>query len=107
MWNHFTQQALVWNLCGALAMAFLLVLLLRAYWSPTVAAVGAWWLYEEALTALCSAGRILYWWPVPTGREQCSALVGVQLGAGSLVVIGVLAAYIWNRLEDRDARPAA
>lgn len=54
-------------------------------------AVASWWLYEEALVIGCSAWRMLWWWPVPAGAEQCSERLGVQLGALSLVVIAWLA----------------
>jgi hypothetical protein len=87
----------VWNLCGSVAIAFLLAVVLRAHCSRSVALVAAWWLYEEALTSLCTAGRMIAWWYVGAGREQCSEKIGMHLGAISLVIIGALAASIQEK----------
>lgn len=86
-------------------MSFLLLMVMRAHWSALVATVGGWWLYEEALVALCSAWRMFDWWQVLPGQEQCSARVGFRLGALSLVILGALAAIIHNRCSNAAARP--
>lgn len=82
-----------------------MLMVMRAYWGPLVAAVGAWWLYEEALVALCSLWRMFDWWQVLPGQEQCSARVGFKLGAISLVILGALTATVYNRCNDARPRP--
>lgn len=105
LWNHFSQQALVWNLCGSLAIVVLLVIVLRSHASHSVWLVVLWWIYEETLTSLCTAGRMIHWWYVGPGREQCSEKIGMHLGAISLVAIGALAAAIQTALKNDRTSP--
>lgn len=87
----------MWNLCGSLAIVCLLLVVARAHPSRSVGLVVLWWLYEEALTSLCTAGRLIQWWYVGPGREQCSERIGMHLGAISLVAIGTIAASIQRK----------
>ncbi len=102
LWEHFKpeHQALAWNALSALVVAALLYIIWSRYKSPLLTAVVSWFLYEESLVAICSTWRILDWWAVPPGSEQCSARFGVHLGAASLVAIGWLAAAVYGAKED-------
>ncbi len=102
LWEHVQAQALVWNLCGALAMGVLLFLVWRQNQSIAVGLVVLWWQYEEALVALCSTWRIFDWWYVGHGEEQCSARLGFKVGAFSLVLIGALIAKVTGRERASD-----
>ena len=103
LWEHVEAQALVWNLCGALAMSALLVLVWRAHRGVVAGLVVMWWLYEEALVAVCSTWRIFDWWYVGQGEEQCSARLGFKIGAFSLVLIGALISRVARHERATDA----
>lgn len=72
-------------------MSALVVALLKGRRGVLLWIVASWWLYEEALVGICSAWRMWDWWPVAAGQEQCSARLGVHLGALSWVIVGWLA----------------
>lgn len=87
-WTHSSAPSLAWNLCGAVVVSALLLIALRGQRGVLLWLVASWWLYEEALVGICSAWRMWDWWPVAAGEEQCSARVGVHLGALSWVIVG-------------------
>lgn len=89
-WEVVDQQALVWNLCGAVVIS---VLLIQRWMDKRGVALGLvvlWFLYEEALVGICSAWRIADWWPVAIGEGQCNLKFGAKLSSISLVLIGLL-----------------
>lgn len=102
LWEHFKpeHQALAWNALSAVVVSVLLYLIWARYKSALVTLVVGWFLYEESLVAICSTWRILDWWAVPAGSEQCSAKLGIHIGAASLVVIGWLAAAVHGAKND-------
>ncbi len=102
LWEHVEAQAPVWNLCGAIAMSVLLVPVWRSHRGVATGLVALWWLYEEALVAVCSTWRIFDWWYVGQGEEQCSARLGFKIGAFSLVLIGALIAKVVSRERAAD-----
>ncbi|NBW08274.1 MAG: hypothetical protein EBR82_09625 [Caulobacteraceae bacterium] len=103
LWEHVEAQALVWNLCGALVIGALLVQVWRQNRSVVVGLVVLWFLYEEAMVAICSTWRILDWWYVGQGEEQCSARIGFKIGAFSLVLIGALISRVARHERATDA----
>jgi hypothetical protein len=103
LWEHVEAQALVWNLCGALVIGALLVRVWQQNRGVVIGLVVLWFLYEEALVAICSTWRIFDWWYVGQGEEQCSARLGFKLGAFSLVLIGALIAKVAGHERAADA----
>lgn len=79
---------------GALVMSCLVLSIWREHRSKSVALVASWWLYEEILVMTCSAWRVIDWWPIPLGEDQCTAMTGYRLGAASLVAIGWISATV-------------
>ena len=94
LWEHTQQQALAWNLFGAVAVLSLLGIIWQQNRGAILGSVLAWFAYEESLVGICSAWRMVDWWPVLHGQEQCSARIEVNIGAASLVAIGALASVI-------------
>ena len=96
-WDLFDAGALAWNICGSIVVC---VLLVKAVWTERSRLswlIVAWWLYEEFLIILCSAWRMVEWWQVLPGQEQCSARLGVHLGAVSMVIVAWFAAALLAR----------
>ena len=86
------DRADAWNAAGAVVRSAFLVALAWQWGGPILKVVWIW-LAEEALVAGCSVAYIVRPWVVPPGQDQCSALVGFDLGKVSAVVmIGLL---IW------------
>lgn len=95
-------QALAWNTSGSILIAALLVLVWWTYRGYLLGSVVLWMLYEEALVGLCSTWRMIDWWPVQPGEEQCTARLGPRLTSFSLVMIGALIARVSDeRRSDR------
>ena len=64
--------------------------------------VAAWITLEEAQVAACSAAYLIKPWPIEAGRPMCSALVGIDIGSATLVVVAVLACLLaWNREDSQ------
>ena len=86
------------NAIGAL---MLMIAPLYAAWrwpSPLVWAAAALWVIEEAMIVGCSVAYIIRPWVVPEGQDQCSALLGFELGKlGAAVLAGVLGAIVLAR----------
>ena len=86
------------NAIGAL---MLMVTPLYAAWrwrSPLVWAAAAWWVVEEAMIVGCSLAYIVQPWVVLEGQDQCSALIGFDLGKlGAAILAGVLGAIVLSR----------
>ena len=86
------DRAQAWNAAGAVTRAALLIALAWRWRGPVLWVV-AWWLAEEAMTAGCSILYILRPWVVPVGQDQCSALLGLDLGKiGAAVLLTVMVA---------------
>jgi hypothetical protein len=86
------HAAQVWNICGAVARAALLIAVIARIKHPLTVAVAAWWLAEEAMVAGCSSLYIARPWPVPPGQAQCSSLLGLDIGIfGGLAIMAILA----------------
>ena len=90
VWGLTSHGALFWNLCGSIVIAIFVLREWRRSPGLPVALVCIWWLYEETLVSVCSAYRIIDWWPVAPGEEQCSARFSFKFGALSLVLLGLL-----------------
>ena len=85
------HAAQVWNICGAVARAALLIAVVHRVMHPLVLTVAAWWLAEEMLVAGCSALYIARPWSVPAGQAQCSSLFGLDLGTlGAMAVMFIV-----------------
>lgn len=91
----------VFHAMGAFVMACLLLLLWREHKSKAVTLVVLWWLYEETLVMMCSAWRIIQWWPIPLGQDQCTQKLGYNAMAASLLAIGYLAGMVWRKQNER------
>lgn len=96
------RVGLVWNALGSLATTGLLAIVWARYRSPVVGLVVMWWLYEEALVCVCSAWRLVDWWPVAEGEQQCTAKLGPNLGAISLVIVGACIAKVSSERRSRE-----
>lgn len=67
-----------------------------------VLAVAAWLTFEEVQVASCSAAYLAKPWPIEVGRPMCSALLGVDIGSATLVVVAVLACLLaWDREDSQ------
>lgn len=95
-------QGQVWNLCGALAILFLLALAVRPEWSRLTWLVAIWFAGEELLVAWCSAAWLIAPWESLPGDELCTGRVGFKLGAIGLVVLAVLAYKVIPSTFSRD-----
>ena len=77
----------------------------RAVWL-----VAAWWIFEELQIVLCTAAWIFQGpWPVDPGQAMCSARAGFDIGAATIVVVGLLAIYVLPvnsyRSKENEERP--
>ena len=82
-------HAQVWNILGAVVMLALLWCLVAGQSWPVIAVAG-WWTFEEAQVVICSTAYIIRPWEVPEGVDQCSALVGLDIGAIGIAVVAAL-----------------
>ena len=81
-----------WNIAGAVARSALLIALAWRWRGPVLLVV-AWWLAEEAMVAGCSVAFIFGPWDVPEGQDQCSAILGLDIG--KLTAAGLLGLLVW------------
>ena len=84
-WVDVEIQALAWNAAGSVVTMCLLWALVRNHWSGAMAVVFGGWGIEEAQVFGCSVGRMFWYWPVAPGQEQCSAPIGLKIGAFTLL----------------------
>ena len=87
------HAAQVWNICGAVARAALLIAVVYRLTHPLVLTVATWWIAEEMLVAGCSALYIVRPWVVPRGQAQCSSLLGLDLGSLGAMTIMLIVIY--------------
>ena len=92
-WVPAEAQADTWNAVGALATTALLIVVGSGK-GPVVGAVVGWWIYEEGLVWLCSEWKVVDWWPVAEGEQQCAAKFGSTAVHISFVLIGIVLARI-------------
>lgn len=76
---------------GGLAILALIFAILASKESLLCWAVGIWWAFEEAQVVLCSALWMVNPWHVPKGQAMCSARVGFDIGALSVIIVAALA----------------
>lgn len=88
------SQALLWNALGSLTTMSLLAIVWAKNKSPVVGLVVLWWLYEETLVVGCSLWRLVDWWPLAEGEDQCTARMGSKLASISLVIVGACIARV-------------
>lgn len=88
------DQSLLWNALGSLTTMGLLAIVWAKNRSPVVGLVMLWWLYEETLVCGCSLWRLVDWWPLAEGDDQCIAKFGPKLSAISLVIVGACIASV-------------
>ena len=86
------DRADIWNAAGAVARSALLIALAWRWRGPVLLVV-AWWLAEEAMVAGCSVAFIFGPWDVPEGQDQCSAILGLDIG--KLTAAGLLGLLVW------------
>jgi hypothetical protein len=91
-WFDTEVQALAWNAAGSVVTMGLLWAFARTRWTREVAAIFAIWGIEEAQVFGCSVGRMFWEWPVLPGQEQCSAPIGIKVGAFTLLGIALFVA---------------
>ena len=96
------RVGLVWNALGSLTTMGLLAIVWTKYHGPVVGSVIAGWLYEEMLVGICSTWRLVDWWPVAEGEQQCTAKMGPSLGAISLVIVGACIAKVSSERRSRE-----
>lgn len=77
------------GLTGA-ATVFLLLVVAALVRTRMVAAVCAWWCFEELQVALCSFWFLVEPWPIRPGYPMCSEAVGFDLGALGIMIVAVL-----------------
>lgn len=77
------------GLGGAAAVTLLFVIYsLHKHWF--LLPVVAWYAYEDALVAICSAAYLIEPWYVPPGEAMCSARAGFDFGALSITIVAAL-----------------
>jgi hypothetical protein len=91
-WFDAEVQALAWNAACSVVTTGLLWAFARNHWTREVAIVFAIWGIEEAQVFGCSVGRMFWAWPVAAGQEQCSAPLGIKVGAFTLLGIALFVA---------------
>ena len=98
------HAAQVWNICGAVARAALLIAVVVQIKHPLVWSVGIWWLAEETMVAGCSALFIVHPWHVPAGQAQCSSLFAFDFGIpGALTIMTLVlcaTGMVYRLLDD-------
>lgn len=82
------NQALLWNATGAAVILMGLIFLWVRY--AGMWPVLLWWAVEELQVIACSVGRILAPWDVKPGQDQCSALIGFDLGSLGILCIALI-----------------
>ena len=84
-----------WNVIGALMMMAAPAYAAWHWPGRLVWAAAAWWLLEEAMVVGCSLAYIVRPWAVADGQDQCSALLGFDLGKISAVVMACILVAIF------------
>ena len=79
---------------AAAAIIALVWIVYRLRPSRLLLAVCAWWTFEESQVVICSALYAWRPWEVEPGQSICSAVVGLDIGAATMVVVALLAARI-------------
>ena len=84
-----------WNAIGALMMMAAPAYAAWRWPGRLVWAAAAWWVVEEAMVVGCSLAYIVRPWTVAAGQDQCSALLGFDLGKlGAVIMACILVAII-------------
>ena len=83
-----------WNAIGALMILAAPVYAAWRWPGRLVWAAAAWWLLEEAMVVGCSLAYIVRPWTVAAGQDQCSALLGFDLGKLSAVIMACILVVI-------------
>ncbi|MEY2854598.1 MAG: hypothetical protein RL030_1730 [Pseudomonadota bacterium] len=89
----------VWNIAGSLSRLCFLAYVLWHRHSIAIA-VGAWWAAEEALVIGCSVAWLVAPWDT-AGRDQCTSLLGYDLGRLGALAVAVLLALLLKRRRHR------
>lgn len=89
-WSAFPpeQQALAWNIGGAIGRLSLLWYAVRGSLGIIVA---SWWTAEELLVIGCSGLYMVRPWEVKAGEAMCSSLLHYDLGTIGMLVIALIA----------------
>jgi hypothetical protein len=84
-WFPPEEARFIWNISGAVLILFLI-------WSawPAARLVAIWLTFEELQVIACSLIRTLRPQPIGTGQDQCSALIGLDLGAVGMLLVALI-----------------
>jgi hypothetical protein len=83
------------KMLGGLAVLAVIPLLYSIAPSRPLLLVLAWWTFENAQIAICSAAHIVEPWAVEVGQSICSAKVGFDLGALGIMFAALLLARVY------------
>lgn len=86
------------GLGGAASLA-LLACILSLRPSVPLAAVIAWYAWEDAQIVLCTVLYAVQPWYVETGQPMCSARWGIDIGAVGILIVAALASWLWSKLR--------
>ena len=86
-WADTEVQALAWNAAGSVVSMALVWVIAQPHWCREVAVAVGWWGIEEAQVFGCSVGRMFWNWQVDAGQEQCSAPIGIKIGAFTIMAV--------------------
>ena len=88
-------QSSIWNIGGALAILFLLAVVIRGR-SWLVLLVGLWWAAEELLVVGCTAGYIIAPWELVPG-QMCSQLLHFDFAKIGALILAALVLLLMRR----------
>jgi hypothetical protein len=97
-----SQRALMSKALGGAASLYLLLTVYSlAPVSGWLTAVTLWWAWEDVQIVLCSLAYMRWPWHVDPGQPLCSAAVGFDIGAATIVGIAFLAYRLQAVRSDR------
>ena len=95
LWEISTQQSIVWNICGSIAILVLLWIVTAKFWSKTAFFIALWWSLEELQTVVCSTVYLFRPWTIKEGEAMCSSLLGFDL---SSIGIACVVFLLWTMI---------
>jgi hypothetical protein len=105
-WAAPEYRGVVFNILRSAGSLVLIGIIVLALPTRMTLLAGAGMAGEELQVVGCGTWWLISPWVVREGEDLCSEGLGLPLGSIGLVLIGMLAAYLWNRMGGGNARPA-
>jgi hypothetical protein len=103
-WAPPEHRGVVFNIMRSAGSLVLISIVVLALPTRLIALAGAGMAGEELQVVGCGTWWLFDPWVVREGEDLCSEGLGIPLGSIGLVLIGMFAAHLWNRMGGGNAR---